>query len=120
MLPPVGIDERSSAFFEDVIRFIRTIDAAPGTARLIEQLVSSSGSIPANRGEATSASSKKEFIRYNKIALRSSKESTVWLRGCLAGEWGDQDDCRRLIDESQQITRILGKIIVRAQRNPDP
>jgi four helix bundle protein len=118
-MAPVGIDERSAVFFEDVIRFIRTIGAVPGVMRLIEQLVSSSGSIPANRSEATSASSKKEFIRYNKIALRSSKESTAWLRGCVAGESGNQDECRRLLDESQQITRILGAIVVRAHRNSD-
>jgi four helix bundle protein len=117
MPPVVGIDERASAFFEDVIRFTQTIPSAPGTLRLIEQLVQTSGSIAANRQEATSASSKKEFIRFNKIALRSAKETTVWLRGCRAGEWGDQEECRRLLDESQQITRILAAIVIKAQRN---
>jgi hypothetical protein len=50
-----GIDERASRFFNDVIAFIQTIGSAPGTLRTIEQLVSSAGSIPANRAEAREA-----------------------------------------------------------------
>jgi four helix bundle protein len=73
-----GIDERAFDFFCGVIRFVRTIQPEPGVRRLADQMVAAAGSIAANREEATSGSSRKEFIRYNEIALRSAKESVVW------------------------------------------
>jgi four helix bundle protein len=60
-----GIDERAESFLRDVVIFIGTIDPVPGTRGVIEQLVGAAGSTSANRQEATSASSKKEFIRFN-------------------------------------------------------
>ena len=117
MPPSPGIDERSSQFFNDVIVFIQTIGSAPGTLRTIEQLVSSAGSIPANRAEAREASSRKEFIRFNKLALRGARESLVWLTGCEAGRWGDAARRQRLLDEADQLVRILTAIVVKSKRN---
>ncbi|MSO81966.1 MAG: four helix bundle protein [Acidobacteria bacterium] len=68
--PPNWIDERALAFLCDVIRFVRTVRPEPGVRRLIDQLVASTGSIAANRQEAMSASSRREFIRFNEIVLR--------------------------------------------------
>ena len=107
-----GIDERAFRFFCGVIRFIRTIRPEPGVRRLAEQMVGSSGSVAANREEATSASSRKEFIRYNEIALRSAKESALWLRACDATGLGDSRACATLLDEAQQLTRILAAIVI--------
>lgn len=116
MQPKQGIDERAAGFLHDVVTFIGTIAPVPGTRRVIEQLVAAAGSTNANRQEATSASSKKEFIRFNEIALRSAKESLVWLRACQAGGWGEPITCGRLLDEGQQITRILAAIVISAKR----
>ena len=113
-----GIDERAAIFQHDVIVFIATIAPVPGTRRVIEKLVASAGSVNANRQEATGASSKREFIRFNEIALRSAKESGVWLRACASGKWGLQSSCERLLDEAQQITRILAAIVISAKRRP--
>jgi four helix bundle protein len=111
-----GIDDRADAFLHDVVVFTGTIIPVPGTRRVIEQVVAAAGSISANRQEATSASSKKEFIRFNEIALRSAKECAVWLKACHAGKWGQQHACERLLDEANQIARILGAIVVSAKR----
>lgn len=110
-----GIDERSVCFYRDVIGFVKTIRSEPGTVRTIEQLVAAAGSIAANRCEAVEASSRKEFIRFNKLALRSAKECRVWLLGCQAGNWGQPTLCATLLDEAQQITRILIAIIRTSQ-----
>jgi four helix bundle protein len=110
--PPDDIDSRADRFSTDVVLFVSTILPAPGNHRTMEQLVQSSGSISANRQEAVSSSSRKEFIRYNEIALRSAKESGVWLRQCQAGNWGHAVMRERLIDEAGQLARILGKIVV--------
>jgi four helix bundle protein len=63
---PNGIDERSFRFFIDVLTFVDTIEQTPRTNRIVEQLVAAAGSVGNNREEARGASSRKEFIRYNK------------------------------------------------------
>lgn len=98
-----------------MIRFVVTIRPVPGTRRVIDQVVAAAGSVGANRQEATSASSKREFIRFNELALRSAKETVVWLRACESGQWGNQRACELLLDEAQQLARILGAIVVSAK-----
>ena len=62
------------ASFNDVLTFVDTIQKTPKTNRIVEQLVGAAGSIGNNREEARGASSRKEFTRYNEIALRSANE----------------------------------------------
>jgi four helix bundle protein len=88
----MDLDDRSFRFLCDVIRFVRTIRFEPGGLRVIDQRVAAAGSIAANRQEATSSSSRREFIRFNEIALRSAKEAV-----------------------SRQLARILGAIAVRSK-----
>src|SRR5687768_3920053 len=109
---PHGIDERAFDFFCGVIRFVRTIQTEPGIWRLAGQLVAAAGSVAANREEATSGSSRKEFIRFNEIALRSAKESVVWLRACAATSLGEPRQCVSLLSEARQLAKILGAIVV--------
>jgi hypothetical protein len=77
------VDGRAFRIFRGVIRYVRTVRPEPGIWKIADQMVAASGSVCANRQEATSASSRKEFIRFNEIALRSAKESR--LAGCLRG-----------------------------------
>ena len=116
---PREIDERAFQLFCGVIRVVRTIQYEPGIRRLADQMVSAAGSIAANREEATSASSRREFIRYNEIALRSAKESVLWLRGCEDAGFGDRALCQVLLDEARQIVRILASIILSTKRRAD-
>jgi four helix bundle protein len=116
---PDGIDERSLRFFNDVLTFVDTIELTPKTNRIVEQLVGAAGSIGNNREEARSASSRKEFTRYNEIALRSANESVRWLRACATKRIGSRDKCVPLLDEARQMARILGKIVVTLKRRED-
>jgi four helix bundle protein len=111
-----GIDERSFRFYRDVLGFVDTIQRGPKTNRLIEQLADAAGSIGSNREEALGASSRREFIRYNEIALRSANETARWLRACGAAGLGSQEKCVPLLDEARQLARILAKIVITAKR----
>jgi four helix bundle protein len=113
---PDGIDERAFRFLCSVIRFVRTIDAEPGIRRLVDQLVGASGSIAANRQEALGASSRREFVRFNEIALRGAKESWVWVRACCETGIGNPEKAAALLEEVRNITRILGSIVVRTKK----
>ena len=112
-----GIDERSFRFFCDVLGFVDTIPRDPRTNKLVEQLVDAAGSIGSNREEALGASSRREFIRYNEIALRSANESVRWLRACAARRIGSQPACVRLLDEARQLARIIAAIVIRLKAN---
>lgn len=114
-----GIDERSFRFFCDVLAFVDTIPTTPKTKKIIEQLVAAAGSIGSNREEASGASSRREFIRYNEIALRSANESVRWLRACAVSNIGDRLRCSGLLDEARQLARIIAAIVITAKRNSD-
>jgi four helix bundle protein len=111
-----GIDERAFAFLCVVIRFVRTIRPESGIRRLVDQLVAAAGSICANRQEALGASSKREFIRFNEIALRGANESFLWLRVFKAVQAGDAHQAIVLLEEARQMAKILGAIVVRSKR----
>jgi four helix bundle protein len=116
--PAVGVDERAFVFLCGVIRFVRTIRPEPGSRGIADQLVRASGSIAANREEATSASSRREFVRFNEIALRSAKESVLWLRACEDTGMGRKDACVALLAEGRSLARILGAIVVKSKTLP--
>jgi len=111
-----GIDERSFRFFKAVLAYVQTIRPAPGISRLVEQLAGAAGSVGNNREEALGGSSRREFLRYNEIALRSASESVRWLRACATRRLGDQAQCSQLLDEGRQLARILGKIVISTKR----
>jgi four helix bundle protein len=111
------IDERAFLFLCNAIQFVRSIRFEPGVRRLIEQFVASAGSIAANREEASCASSRREFIRFNEIALRSANESVLWLRAFVETRIGNAREASVLLDEARQLSRIIATIIVRTKHN---
>lgn len=115
-----GVDERAFRFVCDVIVFAKTMRAEYGIRRLIDQLVASAGSIAANRQEALGASSRREFIRFNLIALRSANETVLWMRVFNEVRIGDQSKAAALLGESRQIARILGAIVVKTKTTAPP
>jgi len=118
-----GIDERSFRFLCDVVAFVDTIPRDPKTNKIIEQLVDAAGSIGSNREEALGGSSRREFVRYNEVALRSANESVRWLRACAARRLGARGECLRLFDEGRQMARIIAKIVITTKRrglDPEP
>ena len=112
---PNGVDERAFEFLCAVIYFVRTIRSEPGIRKLVDQLVAAAGSIAANRQEACSASSRREFVRFNEIALRGAKESGLWLRACKETGIGSREKAAELLAEVRQLARILGSIVVRTK-----
>jgi len=55
-------------------------------------------------------------VRFNEISLRESRETVFWLRVCNQSGIGDQAVCARLLDEAQQIARIIATIVLNAKR----
>ena len=116
---PEGIDERAYRFYCDVVAFVETVPIGPTTSRIIGQLLDAAGSIGSNREEALSRSSTREIIHFNEISLRGANDSVRWLRACTTRRLGSQEKCVPLVDEGQQLARLLTRVLIRAKRDDE-
>jgi four helix bundle protein len=81
---------------------------------IANQLLKSGTSIGANVREAQHAESKSDFIHKLKIASKECEETIYWLEICKASY---SLNCDTLLSESQQIGKLLSRIISTAKRN---
>jgi four helix bundle protein len=72
---------RCYSFSIQIIRFIESIEVKRVYVSILDQLLRSATSIGANITEAKSARSKRDFINFYQIALKSANETKYWL--CL-------------------------------------
>jgi len=77
------------------------------------QLAKSATSCGANYEEAQSGSTKADFAHKIRITLREMRESNYWLRTIrsFSNELHDSDNLEYLIDESNQLRKILASIL---------
>ena len=82
---------------------------------LFDQLVRSSTSIGANVVEGSSGSSKKDWIKFLIIALKSANETKYWL--CLIRDTMQvsKEEINKLIIEAEEISKIIASIIVKSK-----
>jgi four helix bundle protein len=113
------ICDRTFTFSIRIVKLCQFLDDKPGVARtLAQQLLRSGTSIGANVEEAQAAQSKADFIGKMMIALKKSRETRYWLRLLVASEIVPQERISQLQTEAEELTRILGAIIV-SSKNSD-
>jgi four helix bundle protein len=96
----------------EMIKFINSLPDKKTFWSIGDQLLCSCTSIGANIIEAQSSSSRKEFIKYYEIALKSSNETKYWL--CLLRD-SYQDlsqKCKELLQEVIEVSNMLGSSIL--------
>jgi len=71
----IEFENRLLSFSKGIIQYTNTFPKKKEFWNLSDQLLRSSTSVGANVFEAKSSSSKREFIRYFEIALRSANET---------------------------------------------
>jgi len=72
---------RAYNFSLHIISFINDLPSKRGFWSIEDQLIRSATSIGANMVEAKSSSSKRDFIKFYEIALKSANETRYWI--CL-------------------------------------
>jgi four helix bundle protein len=77
-----------------------------------DQLIRSATSIGANIIEGKSASSKKDFIRYYEIALKSANETKYWLGLLRDALDADKTETNKLMHETTELAKILAAIVI--------
>jgi four helix bundle protein len=85
---------------------------------LSDQLLRSATSIGANIVEAKSASSKRDFIKYYEIALKSANETLYWL-GLTRDALGiNGSETTELLAETEELSRIIAaSLLTMKKRN---
>lgn len=113
---PGDIEERTFAFALEIIKFAQSNNFRNEALRTLRrQLLRSGTSIGANVEEAQAGQSRADFISKYAIALKESRETIYWLR--LLKEAGMYGDWEALIQEADEIARIIGAIIVNTKNN---
>ncbi|MCH7974792.1 MAG: four helix bundle protein [Bacteroidetes bacterium] len=99
-----------------IIRLIDSADIKRIYYSLFDQLLRSSTSVGANVVEARASHSNKYFIKYYEIALKSANECKYWLCKLRDGLKLNVETLNELIDEANQISKIIASIIVKVKQ----
>ncbi len=112
----VSLPDRTFQFGVRIVRFCRWMNQNAGfSRRLIEQLLASGTSIGANVEEGQAAQTRKDFITKYSIAPKEARESCYWLRLVRDAELASVKQLESLLQEAQEITRILAKSVMTAR-----
>ncbi len=104
-----GLGNRIFEFVINVIKYCSTLNYSVENKTIVNQIIRSATSIGANYEEAQGGSSKADFRNKIRIALKEARETNYWLR-IFKAIGTENDSLDGLIDESEQLKKILGKI----------
>lgn len=83
---------------------------------ILRQLLKSATSIGANVNEASAGQTKRDFISKMAIASKEARETLYWIRLLNDSNWYNTD-LRYILDEPNEIVKILTKIAKTSQDN---
>ncbi len=84
---------------------------------IVDQLIRSATSIGANIVEGGISTSRKEFVNYFQIALKSASETLYWLALLAEVNEDQKEELNKLIQECTEIKRMLSTIILNTKSN---
>lgn len=96
----------------EIINFISKLEQNQVNKVINNQLLRSATSMGANIVEAKSASSRKDFIKFYNIALKSANESKYWLGLLRDVTKADKIRINDLLQETEEISRMLGSSLM--------
>ena len=114
-------DDLSERLWKFAARVGKAVDALPD-ARLgrhvAGQLVRCGTAAGPNYDEGCAAESRADFAHKLSIALKELKETRGWLRFIVIAELLPEKRIAPLLDEAEQLIRIVGKSIATAKGKP--
>lgn len=103
---------RSYLFSLEIIKFINSLPKTNLFLTIGNQLLRSATSIGANIIEAQASSSRRDFIKFFQIALKSANETTYWLSLLRDSFKNFMEQSIRLLSEANEISKMLGKSLI--------
>ncbi len=110
--PKANLRHRSYHFSLNCIKFMGELPNQKVFWVICDQLLRSSTSIGANLVEAKSSSSRKDFIKFYEIALKSSNETKYWLCLLRDGTNIEKDRLTNLLNEVEEISNMIGSSLL--------
>jgi four helix bundle protein len=110
------IQERTFEFAVQVAKLVNRLPRTVAGVEIGRQVVRSATSVGANVEEADAAESKQDFIHKMSIAQKEAREARYWLRVIQAALL-DNDEVQSLIQESDELVRILYTIVDNARQS---
>ena len=104
------LEERTTLFGVQAVKFSKRIPLSPTNNRLIDQLVGSATSVGANYMEASERVSQKDFVNTISRCVKEAKEARFFLRMIVASEPSLAGEARILYREACELLLILAKI----------
>jgi four helix bundle protein len=111
---PKEIKIRCYKYSVEVIKFISALDIDRKFNPIINQFLRSATSIGANVIEGKSAHSKRDFIKFYEIALKSANETKYWI--CLLRDGLKLEQVDKLLKEADEISKVLASIIIKTKK----
>ena len=111
------LKERLYLFALRIVNFVKSLPRTWIALEIGKQLLHSRTSVAANYEEACGAFSKDDFIYKINTSLKEAKESNYWLRLIRDSKIASGNELSYLIQESGEISNILGKSVKTARGN---
>lgn len=111
------IEERLIDFAVRIIRLCDALPDSPAGKHIRGQLLRSGTSPAPNYGEARGAESGKDFVHKLKVMLKELNESRVWLTIVIRAEMLPEKRLDALLDECDQLCRIISTSIHTAAKS---
>ena len=115
-------NEVENRLIDFAVRVIKVADALPKTPagkHIAGQLLRSGTSPAPNYAEARGAESRADFIHKLKLALKELNESCVWLRMICRAKLLKEELLLELVDENEQLCRIVNSSVKTAKSAND-
>jgi four helix bundle protein len=113
------IEDRLIDFSVRVIRLTGGLPATYAAEHIARQMLRAGTSPAANYGEARGAESRADFVHKLRIALKELNETKVWLKMLGRAHLAAETAVAPVLDECQQLARILNASIRTSRRPAD-
>ena len=107
------LEDRTTRFGEEIIKFAKKIPQNAITLPIINQLIKAGTAIGANYCEADGAESKRDFRHKIGICKKESKETKYWLKMVIIAVPSLKNEAGKLWQEAQELTLIFSAIVKR-------
>ena len=109
--------EKSFAFAVRVVKAYKYLAEEKKEFVLSKQFLRSGTSIGANSEEAIGGQSKADFVSKISIAYKEARETNYWIRLLKATDYFDETQSKSLLDDLEELLKIIGKIQITTKSN---
>lgn len=108
----IEFKKRLYIFVLKILKLVQSIESKTVSRILVDQVARSATSILANFVEGQASSSRREFVNFMQISLKSANETKVWLTLLRDMEYITMSESEKILAEDIEIAKILASIVI--------